>query len=325
METQEKEYTEGQSYDTLQTEWLPKFLHNHLDWLGAVCKPFVEAKGQDWDEFKSFIVSPDYKCDQIGLLVFGHMYHIHINVMVNDWVWITHHEHELSQCLVVLGYRGSCDFVLLKPRSDFPPDTEKEQLAPVEKPKIQKKPIDLSAFTQAKKNEKRRQRRKQKQQANAVLSKYGLCSKKRTTQNSRNLVKKPDQSIQTINTKKGSIRVKTHGVVKLKKRTQSYSCYWCNGKFPLHKELNKHILEAHPDDGFHCYYCGHNFKSSNGRYKHIMIHIGNKYKCATCGDVFRYPHECRDHEKIHTKLGLFPCKEENCGKSFTTKKALSQH
>ena len=217
METQEKEYTEGKLYDTLQTEWLPKFLCNHPDWLDAVCKPLVEAKGQDWDEFKRFIVTPDYKCDEIGLLVFGRMYHIHIAVIVNGQVCTTHHEHELSQCSVVLGYHGSCDFVLLKPRSDFPPDTEKEQLAPVEKPKLQRKPLNLSASTWAKKNEKRCQRRSRKQQVNAILNKYGLCSKKRTTQNSRNIVKKPNQSIQTIDTKKGSIWVKTHGVVKPKK------------------------------------------------------------------------------------------------------------
>ena len=134
METQEKQYTKGKSYNTLRTEWLPKFLHNHTDWLDAVCKPFVQAKGQDWDEFKVFLVSPDYKCDEIGLLVFGHMYHIHITIIVNNRVWTTHHEHELAQCWIVLGYRGSCDFVLLKPRADFQPDTEREQLAPVQKP-----------------------------------------------------------------------------------------------------------------------------------------------------------------------------------------------
>ena len=160
--------------------------------MDAVCKPFVEAKGQDWDEFKAFLVSPDYKCDEIGLLVFGRMYYIHIAIIVNDWVWTTHHKYELSQSSVVLGYCGFCDFVLLKPRADFPPDTEREQLTPVEKPKIQRKPIDLSAATWAKKNKKRHQRRKQKQQVNAVLRKYGLRSKKRTTPNSRNLVKKPD-------------------------------------------------------------------------------------------------------------------------------------
>ena len=154
METQEKQYTEGKSYDTLQTEWLPKFLCNPIDWVDAVCKPFVQAKGQDWDEFKAFLWSPDYKCDEIGLLVFGCMYHIHIAIIVDNRVWTTHQEHELSQCSVVLGYRGSCNFVLLKPRADFPPDTEREQLAPVQKPKNQRKLIDLSAATWAKRMKK---------------------------------------------------------------------------------------------------------------------------------------------------------------------------
>ena len=68
------------------------------------------------------------------------MYHIHIAVIVNDRVWMTHHEHALSQCSAVLGYRGSCDFVLLKTRSDFPPDQETQIPEPVVKPKIQRKP-----------------------------------------------------------------------------------------------------------------------------------------------------------------------------------------
>ena len=95
MEMQEKEYSSGKTYDTLRIEWLPKFLHNHPDWMDVVCKPFVEAKGQNWQEFKDFLVSPGYKCDEIGLLVFARMYHIHIAVIVNDRVWTTHHEHAL--------------------------------------------------------------------------------------------------------------------------------------------------------------------------------------------------------------------------------------
>ena len=94
----------------------------------------------------------------------------------------------------------------------------------------------------------------------------------------------------------------------------------------MHKELNKHIKEDHGDKGFHCRYCGMNFQSFSGRYKHIMKHTGYKYKCATCSEVFRYPYELRCHERVHTKLGLFPCKEdEQCGKEFMTKKALQQH
>ena len=330
METQEKEYSSGKTYDTLWTEWLPKFLCNHPDWLDRVCKPFIAAKGQDWEEFKEFMLSPDYKCDEVGLLVFARLYHIHIAIIVNDRVWTTHHEHALDQCSVTLGYRGSCEFVLLKPRMDFPPDQEIITPKPVEreKPKVQRKPIDLSASTRAAKNEKRcqhRQQAKTNKLANAVINKYSLRSKKRTTRNSRNLIKKPDQSVATIDTSKGTLWVKMHGVVKPKKKQRSYTCYWCNGKFPLHKTLNKHIVDEHPQQGFHCRYCGENFKTFSGRYKHLMIHIGYKYKCKTCGDVFRYPYERRDHEKKHTKLGLFPCKEDNCNKSFTTTKALDQH
>ena len=328
METQEKEYSLGKTYDTLRIEWLPKFLHNHTDWMDVTCKPFVQSKGQDWQEFKDFLVSPGYQCDEIGLLVFAQMYHIHIAMIVNDRVWMTHHEHSLTQCFVVLGYKGSCEFVLLKSWSDFPPDQEIEIPQPVAKLKIQRKPVDLSAFTWAKKYEKRHQRRKQEQArkvASAVANKYALRARKRTTWNSRNLIPKPDQSVTTIDTPKGTMQVKTHGVIKPKKKKRSYTCYWCNGKFPLYKTLNKHIIDEHPEQGFHCRYCGENFKTFSGRYKHLMIHLGYKYKCKTCGDVFRYPYERRDHEKKHTKLGLFPCKEENCNKSFTTTKALGQH
>ena len=58
----------------------------------------------------------------------------------------------------------------------------------------------------------------------------------------------------------------------------------------------------------------------------MMVHLGFKYQCSTCQQVFRYPYELRDHEKVHTNLGKFFCKEDNCkDRSYTTKKALLQH
>ena len=121
------------------------------------------------------------------------------------------------------------------------------------------------------------------------------------------------------------MQIDGHALKKPKKCTRSYTCYWCNKKYPTHKELNTHIKEVHGDKGFHCRYCGLNFKSFSGRYKHIMIHIGYKYKCGTCSEVFRYPYELCAHERKHTKLGMFPCKEDDCGKEFMTQKALKQH
>ena len=269
------------------------------------------------------MVEPEYKCDEVGLFLFARMYHMHIAVIVNDRVWTTHFNHKLSECSIILGYRGSCDFVLLKPDEALPGDTEVVIPPPVQtppKPKQQRKPLDLSAATVAKKKEKRRQRCKQKQAAD-VLNKYKLRSRKRTTRTS----KKAEQYTELINTKGGTMQIDGHALKKPKKRTRSYTCYWCNKKYPTHKELNTHIKEVHGDKGFHCRYCGLNFKSFSGRYKHIMIHIGYKYKCGTCSEVFRYPYELRAHERKHTKLGMFPCKEDDCGKEFTTQKALKQH
>ena len=60
----------------------------------------------------------------------------------------------------------------------------------------------------------------------------------------------------------------------------------------------------------------------------MMVHLGFNYQCSTgtCEQVFRYPYELRDHQKVHTNLGKFFCKEENCKDcSYTTKKALQQH
>ena len=60
----------------------------------------------------------------------------------------------------------------------------------------------------------------------------------------------------------------------------------------------------------------------------MMVHLGFRYQCSTgtCEQVFRYPYELRDHQKVHTNLGKFFCKEENYkDRSYTTKKALQQH
>ena len=67
-------------------------------------------------------------------------------------------------------------------------------------------------------------------------------------------------------------------------------------------------------------------QSYSGRYKHMMVHLGFKYQCSTCEQVFRYPCKLCDHEKVHMNLGKFFCKEEDCKDHlYTTKKALQQH
>ena len=65
MEFKEPTYSEGKSYDTLCTEWLPKFLKKNTAWIDSIYKPFVDNKGQDWNEFLDFVVQKEYKYDEV--------------------------------------------------------------------------------------------------------------------------------------------------------------------------------------------------------------------------------------------------------------------
>ena len=132
---------------------------------------------------------------------------------MNQVVWTTHCKQDLRQCDIILGYKGNCEFVLLKDfePSDEPTDTDITELPPDSmltptpptpvqsvpvkpkvKPKVQHKPVDLTKETDRKKKDKRDQKRRElrkNKKANKVLetSSYGLRSKdnSRKTRNSK--------------------------------------------------------------------------------------------------------------------------------------------
>ena len=266
---------------------------------------------------------------------------------MNGVAWTTHFKQDLKQCDIVLGYKGCCQFVLLEKVQ--PGETLEEGMsldvievpqdstpAPIPaKPKVQHKPVDLTKATEQRKKECRNQWhrdrcRQKKEQSSATPTQYKLRSsdQKHTTRNSQHagFYNAGKTVTKAIATSQGVVSVTTVGLPKRKKRSKSYSCYWCSEKFPKHKDLNQHIIDKHPAQGFHCRFCGKNFHSYSGCYKHMMVHLGFKYQCSTCEQVFRYPYKLQDHQKVHTNLGKFFCKEENCkDRSYTTKKALQQH
>ena len=258
----------------------------------------MERKRENWEEFLDHVVSETYTCNEVGLFLFAQMFHIHIGVIVNGVVWTTHFKQDLHQCDVVLGYKGCCQFILLqklKPGETVQKDMTLDVLqvpqdsTPVQtgaKPKIQRKPVDLTKETDRQKKDKRnkqcRERRRKNKTANiSTPTQYKLRSsnKKRTTRNSArasyyNAGKSLTKAIATL---QGVVSVTTVALPKRKKRAKSYSCYWCSEKFPKHKDLNQHIIDKHPAQGFHCRFCGKNFQSYSGRYKHMMVHLGFKY------------------------------------------------
>ena len=252
---------------------------------------------------------------------------------MNRVAWTTHFKQDLKQCDFGLGYKGCCQFVLLEKLQ--PDETLEEGMSldvievpqhstPAPSPakqKIQRKPVDLTKATEQRKKQCRNQQRreshrKKREQNSSTPTQYKLRSsdRKRTTRNSKcaGFYNAGKSVTKAIATSQGVVSVTAVGLPKRKKRSKSYSCYWCSEKFPKHKDLNQHIIDKHPTQGFHCRFCGKNFHSYSGRYKHMMVHIGFKYQCSTCEQVFRYPYKLRDHQKVHTNLGKFFCKEENC-------------
>ena len=130
-------------------------------------------------------MSENYQCDEVGLFLFARMFHLHIAVIFNGVVWTTHHNQNLRECDLFLGYKGCCDFVLLREldKSEigtavFGEITEVTEVSPdctsPAKPKIQRKAVDLSVATDRKKKDKRnkqRRERRKKQKQSAGTSK----------------------------------------------------------------------------------------------------------------------------------------------------------
>ena len=167
------------------------------------------------------------------------MFHMQIGVIVNGVVWTTHFKQNLKQCDVVLGYKGCCQFVLLQKlepgetvQDDMSLDVTKvpqdSTPAPIlAKPKVQRKPIDLSKATAKKKKEKRNQqcrenRRKKKEQNSSTPTQYTLRSSDRkcTTRNSKRagFYNAGKFVTKAIVTSQGVVSVTTVGLPKRKKR-----------------------------------------------------------------------------------------------------------
>ena len=155
--------------------------------------PFIEKKKQDLQEYLEHVVTEDYKCDEVGLFLFTQMFHIQIRVIVNGVAWTTHFKQDLKQCDIVLGYKGCCQFVLLEKVQPGETVDEGMSLDVIEvpqdstpapmlaKPKVQRKPVDLTKATEQRKRECRNQwcrdrHRQKKEQSSATPTQYKLRS-----------------------------------------------------------------------------------------------------------------------------------------------------
>lgn len=135
-----------------------------------------------------------------------------------------------------------------------------------------------------------------------------------------------------------------------KKRSETYSCEYCEHTAKKRKLLNAHIREMHPEfikrnrksfvatetvlrarmehDGkmyYHCSECGKNLNSPYTFYWHLRIHTGERlFTCHLCGKRFRVNQGLARHLKeTHAGIKKIPC--DLCGRMFSTRRNVEDH
>jgi hypothetical protein len=102
----------------------------------------------------------------------------------------------------------------------------------------------------------------------------------------------------------------------------------------LRRLLSRHVHACKHFKHFYlhfldCGFCSKNFKSQAELRSHMKIHTETKLSCSFpgCDDVYQDRRALKEHESHHTTpQGVdYACDEDNCGKTYTSPKALRNH
>ena len=88
----------------------PEWIRSHQDCIEAIANPILFKKGSNVDDYIDFIAKPGTPVDEIGLLIFARIYHLHMCIIMEDRCWTTQHKHDLDRCTVFIAYRGALLF-----------------------------------------------------------------------------------------------------------------------------------------------------------------------------------------------------------------------
>ncbi|XP_037948623.1 zinc finger protein 658-like [Teleopsis dalmanni] len=83
-----------------------------------------------------------------------------------------------------------------------------------------------------------------------------------------------------------------------------FGCTYCDKKFPTEYRRKLHEGRMHTNYRPHkCNYCCKGFVNNKALKKHLLIHIGERYRCEPCNKTFSYECNYRTHCKsqIHKK------------------------
>ena len=74
----------------------PDWIQSHHEWVEAITNPVLLKKGSNVDDYINFIAKPGTPVDEIGLLIFARMYHLHMCIIMEDRCWTMQCEHDVD-------------------------------------------------------------------------------------------------------------------------------------------------------------------------------------------------------------------------------------
>ena len=101
-----------------------------------------------------------------------------------------------------------------------------------------------------------------------------------------------------------------------------YFCEICGKVFDKRANLKTHHNTMH-DQSIKCKLCDFSCGIMSIMTKHMVRHQEPRFKCATCGKMFKSKLTLVAHEREHA--GILPSECNVCGKGFTSRLALGQH
>jgi len=111
---------------------------------------------------------------------------------------------------------------------------------------------------------------------------------------------------------------------------KNYLCDQCDATFNHHSRLSSHKRWRHTTPShLPCPQCDKVFQFKDKLRSHVRETHENpqSFVCDECGGIFKSSKTYSDHMKRHTEgnPGQFPCKDENCPKTFSYKNTMLAH
>ena len=336
----------GWTYNQVRKE-LVSYIVKHKEYAAQIGKIIWERKKMDFDGYVATIALDQTPFDEVAIILSAHMYHIHICILMQGKYWTTRRDHDFKHCTLFLAYMGSLVFYCTTRKE---PAHEKcgrgtlnSRLAGVMSEHEKQKIIEhYNNPTDECEQDSSQEGRDEKgclhgnkhtlslkligitdpDDISRVIHEHAEEMSRPPPKNAgADLI--PGANKPAPKPPKGKVVFVTHGIKKLKKRVRNFKCVVCDSMFHIQKDLNEHIRKKHPDYRFKCHHCTRVFGTANAAYKHEVSHAGLKFACKVCNKAFQFKGALKDHVKVHTGSGMYPC--TNCDLKFASNRAMLWH